>query len=162
MRNIIGDLQSLLYSDIIRRGKITPFIAIVSFILTFGIARLTVTYLPGFSIVWKEYHIHHFYYGILTLAVAGWIALVSNRERMNNLAAAFFGMGLGFITDEIGLMLTCASPAKECDYLARQSYDLAIIIVLLFLNIIYFKPFWRKARWPLLKLIGLMKNHNKG
>lgn len=161
MRNFIADWKSLLYSDIVRRKKTTPFIVMISFILTFGLARLTVRYFPHFAFVWKEYHIHHFYYGILALTFAGWIALVSNKERLHNFAAVVFGIGLGLITDELGLMLTCASPAKECNYLARLSYDVAIIIFLLFFNIIYFIPFWRKVKWPFLKILRIFEKRIK-
>jgi hypothetical protein len=157
MHNFLKDLESLLYSDIVRRKKTTPFIILVCFIVTFVMARAIVKFFPGFAFVWNQYHIHHFYYGILALAIAGWIALVSNRENLHTFAAVCLGLGLGLVADEFGLMLTCASPLKECDYLARQSYDLAIILFLAILNAIYFVPFWKRVKWPFSKLAGIVR-----
>jgi hypothetical protein len=146
MRPFIRDFKSLLYKDIVRRKKTTPFIVMLSFILSFALARLTSLTFPEFNIIWKQYHIHHFYFGIASLAIAGWIALVSNKPRLHTAASILFGSGLGLVTDEIGLLLTCSSDAFSCNYYARQSYDFAVIIVLLFLNIIYFLPFWLRVK----------------
>ena len=42
----IKDLKSLLYEDIIRRNKLTPFIIFVSFLVSFGLSRLIVILFP--------------------------------------------------------------------------------------------------------------------
>jgi hypothetical protein len=158
MGNLLVDLKSLLYWDIVRRKKVTPVIVMFSFILSFAIARITVTLFPDFRVIWNQYHIHHFYYGIALIGIAGWVLLVSDKVRLHRLSAVLYGIGLGLLTDEIGLLLTCSSDAFTCNYYARQSYDIAVILVLLFLNAIYDIPFlWRprKPIWPLIHFLPI-------
>ncbi len=138
---ILKDLASLAYQDIIRRRKVTPFIIFVSFIASFAAARLTVATFPDFALIVRQYHIHHFYYGIFLISAAAWIALVSDRQRLMSLASILFGVGLGLVTDEIGLLLTCNSEGLGCDYFARASFDIAVLLALFFLASIYFRPF---------------------
>jgi hypothetical protein len=149
----IRDLQSVFYRDIIKRKKQTPFIVFISFIVAFAVARLTVMWGPEWlRLIFREYHIHHFYYGFALLAISNWIALTTDRKHMMNTAAVFSGLGLGLIVDEIGLLLTCTTAALECDYFARQTYDVFMLIAALFLTVIYSQPllgilkklaFWR-------------------
>ncbi len=109
MRPLLKDLASLAYNDILKRRKTAPFIVLLTFVVSFSIARLTVITFEGAEIIIREYHIHHFYFGILLITLSAWIALVSNRPRLMTAASIFLGTGLGFITDEIGLLLTCNS-----------------------------------------------------
>ncbi|MBI2134019.1 hypothetical protein HYU11_05030 [Candidatus Woesearchaeota archaeon] len=133
------------YEDIVRRKKTAPFIIFIFFIISFAIARLVVITFEGAALIVRQYHIHHFYYGITLISIAAWIGLVSNKEKLLTLASALFGIGLGLITDEIGLLLTCNSEGLNCDYFARGSFDAAVLISLFFLAVLYFHPFWRRA-----------------
>ncbi len=153
----LRDLASLAHEDIIRRRKTAPFIIFVFFILSFAIARLVVTTFEGIGVMVRQYHIHHFYYGIILISLAAWIGLVSDRERLKNWASAFFGTGLGLIADEIGLLLTCNSEGLNCDYYGRISFDTALLIALFFLAFIYFRPFWMKMRKARIKAAILIK-----
>lgn len=154
---IVKDLASLAYKDILRRRKTAPFLIFISFILFFAISRLTVRTFPDFAIIIRQYHIHHFYYGIFLISVAAWIALVSNRQRLMSIAAVMFGAGLGLITDEIGLLLTCNSEGLNCDYYARESFDIAVYIGLFFLAAIYFPPFWLKVKKRAAKVMSRVR-----
>ena len=141
------DLRSIWYQDIIRRKKQTPFIIFISFIAAFAIARLVVLLGPESWYLWiREYHIHHFYYGFALITIACWIALTTDRKHMMNIAAVLFGGGLGLFMDEFGLLLTCTTPAFDCDYYARQSYDAVMYVAAMFLAILYSRPFlaWLK------------------
>jgi len=141
MLHIVRDLKSLLYQDILRRNKKTPFIIAVSFIVAFLIARGTVLFGPEWLRLYiSQYHIHHFYYGFALVAISNWIALTTNREHMFNFAAVLFGAGLGLFIDEFGLLLTCTTPPMGCDYYARQSYDAFTVLVAAFFAVIYSKP----------------------
>lgn len=51
-------------------------------------------------------HIHHFWFGILMMAIGGWLGISYNDERIDRLAAVIFGAGGGLIGDEAGLLLT--------------------------------------------------------
>lgn len=146
MKHHIRELKTLLYTDIIKRKEINPFIIFACFILSFAIARLIVTYFPNQGLFLYEFHIHHFYYGIALLVISNWILLVSNVPRLSKYCAALFGIGLGLITDELGLLLTCSTDGKVCNYYARQSYDFLIFMTLAFFIIIYFPPIWHRVK----------------
>jgi hypothetical protein len=137
----VEDIKSLNYLDILRRRKQTPFIVFAAFVLSFAAARLTIMYGPEWLRLYvMTYHIHHFYYGFALLAIANWIALTTNREHMFKLAAVLFGVGMGLFVDEFGLLLTCTTPPMGCDYWARQSYDMFMIISGILLAVLYSKP----------------------
>ncbi|MBN1377088.1 hypothetical protein JW949_02000 [Candidatus Woesearchaeota archaeon] len=146
MLKLIRDLKSLLHEDIIRRNKVTPFFVFTSMIVSFFISRLLVTLFPGVSLFIKEYHIHHYYYGIFLVCISAWTALVSNKISLLRISAVMFGLGLGMILDEFGLLLTCGTYLKECDYWHRISYDTFIITCGVFLSIMYFGPVWKKIK----------------
>lgn len=137
----IQDFKSVLYQDIIRRNKQTPFIVFVSFVVSFALARSIVIFGPeSLRLFVKHYHIHHFYYGFLLLAVANWIALTTDRAHMERFAAVLTGIGLGLFIDEFGLLLTCTTPALECDYWARQSFDAFMLIGGILFAVLYSGP----------------------
>jgi len=158
MLHWLRNLKSIWYEDILRRNKITPFIIFLSFIISFGTARVVVHVFPTLNIIIKQYHIHHFYYGFILLIISNWIALVTNKKIMFWISAAIFGAGLGAIVDEFGLLLTCATPALQCDYWARQSFDAFIIIIVLLLAILYSRPFLKMVGMPPKFIFDLIKN----
>lgn len=148
---LLKDLASLTYEDIARRRLITPFVVFVAFLISFALTRAVAYLLPSVNLIIGRYHVHHFYYGIGFMIASNWIALVSDRPRLRLFAAALFGVGLGIIADEIGLLLTCTSPLLlQCNYYARITLDFFTIIVGIFLSVLYFMPAWRRLR----KLVG--------
>ncbi len=94
----------------------------------------------GRNIILFGYHIHHFYFGILLMGAAGWMALVDSRLLPRRLQAVLYGAGLGLFMDEIGLLLTWG------DYYSSLSYLLTLLLAALFLNIIFFPGFWSEMR----------------
>ncbi len=148
------DFKSLVYQDILRRKKATPFIILISFIISFITARLIVTLFPDLNLIINQYHIHHFYYGIGLLIISNLISLVSDKIKLIRFASVLCGMGMGLIADEVGLLLTCSSSGFECNYWARQSYDIVVIVSLIFLNFIYFFPFWLRFGTRIKKFFG--------
>ena len=137
----IRDIRSVLYKDILRRKKQTPFIIFISFLAAFILARAVVSYGPEWLRLFiLQYHIHHFYYGFGLLVIANWIALTTDRKHMEHFAAVLFGLGLGLIVDEFGLLLTCTTPGTVCDYWARQSFDAFMLVAGIFLTILYSAP----------------------
>lgn len=93
----------------------------------------------GKNIILFGYHIHHYYFGILLIAVAGWLAITGNQYFTKEKLALMYGAGLGLFMDEIGLLLTV-------DYFSSLSYLLGLFLLGIFLNIIYFPFFWEKIR----------------
>jgi len=82
------------------------FIALLSFITSFGGARLFATLYPTVVVEQSGIHFHHFWYGILLLGVSGWLAITWKSERLDRACAVMYGLGAGFIGDEVGLLLT--------------------------------------------------------
>ena len=149
----LRDLKSLLHQDIIKRNKVTPFIISIFFLISFSLSRAVVMIFPELHLFIKQYHIHHFYYGIALLFLSNWVALVSDKRSMHRIAAGLTGVGLGLIIDEVGLLLTCSSPTLICDYWHRITYDVVAWFMGLFFLIIYFDPFWTLFKKKLNKLL---------
>jgi hypothetical protein len=81
-------------------------LALVSFILSFIVAR-SFTYLyPDVVLVGGGLHIHHFWFGLILLAVGGWLGISYTQKEIDMLAAIIYGVGGGLIADELGLLLT--------------------------------------------------------
>ena len=69
--------------------------------------------------------------------------MTTDRKHMFHIAAGLFGFGLGVFLDEFGLLLTCTTPALECDYFAQQTYDAVTFVVAIFFAILYSAPMLR-------------------
>lgn len=145
--SLVNDFISLTYQDAVRRRLLTPFIAFVAFLISFVLTRAIAYLFPSVNLIIGKYHIHHFYYGIALLIVSNWITLVSNREGPRLFAAMLFGIGLGILADEAGLLLTCTSPLTlTCNYYARISLDFFTVIAAFFLSVLYMIPALRGFR----------------
>lgn len=94
----------------------------------------------GTNVILFGYHIHHFYFGIFFICLAGWLAIVESPRVNNTYIAIMYGAGLGLFFDEIGLLLTWG------DYYSSLSYTLSAIVLGIFLNILFFGQFWRSVR----------------
>jgi len=79
-------------------------------------------------------HFHHFWYGLLLIGVSGWLGIAYNDERLGRICAIVFGVGVGFIGDEVGLLLTFGDYYSELTtdfFVAAISF---ILLVTLFLR----------------------------
>jgi len=74
--------------------------------ISFAIARVFTYFYPGVVLISGEIHFHHFWFGLLLLAVGGWLGINYNRKEVDMVAAIIYGVGGGLIADEIGLLLT--------------------------------------------------------
>lgn len=81
-------------------------LALTSFIASFVIARTFTTLSPNTVIITGGIHVHHFWYGLIMLAIGGWLGISYADERIDRMAAVLFGAGGGIIGDEVGLLLT--------------------------------------------------------
>jgi len=132
-----------------KTGKEIPFLIMLSFLATFAISRLIVTYLPSLTLKVHHVHIHHFAYGFALLALLGYFLLTQPRSPKTRLRLSFlYGIALGLAFDEFGMWIQL-----EDAYYNRSSYDAIVIVTLLFLNIIYFEDFWKKWGYRLGKLV---------
>ncbi len=113
------------------------FLAALSFTAGFFGARIFHTVFPDTEVFIGTIHFHHFWYGLGLITLAGWLGIAYNSERHNRIYAVLFGLGLGFIGDEVGLLLTFGN------YTSPLTYDFFVaaicFIVLLSLLVRYRK-----------------------
>ncbi len=93
----------------------------------------------GRNIILFGYHIHHFYFGILLMGIAGWLAIAGRTKISKEKLALVYGAGLGLLMDEIGLLLTWG------DYASTLSYLLGVFLLGIIFSLIYFPSFWRSV-----------------
>jgi hypothetical protein len=106
----------------VRRANLS-LLALASFIASFGIARTFTAISPDVVLVGGGVHIHHFWYGIIMLAIGGWLGISYNEERIDRLAAVIYGAGGGLIGDEVGLLLTFGN------YWTGMTYTIIVIFL---------------------------------
>lgn len=109
----------------IERRPNLSVLALVSFALSFAAARTFTALSPSVILSPSGLHVHHFWYGIVMLAVGGWLGISYNDPRIDRLAAIIFGAGGGLIGDEAGILLTLRSN----NYWAAASYTFIIIFL---------------------------------
>ncbi|MFB6214560.1 MAG: hypothetical protein ABEI54_01700 [Candidatus Bipolaricaulia bacterium] len=90
----------------------------------------------GRNIILFGYHIHHFYFGILLMGIAGWLAIAGSTSIRKEKLALVYGAGLGLLMDEIGLLLTWGN------YASTLSYLLGVFLLGIILSLVYFPRFW--------------------
>ena len=107
----------------VRARPAYSILALLSFMASFGVARIFTTLNPDMVLIGGGLHIHHFWYGLALLCVGGWIGISYDDDRTNRFAAVLFGAGGGLVGDEIGLLLTLG------DYWTGATYSSVILIV---------------------------------
>lgn len=81
-----------------------PFWILAGFLPTFLISRLIVDTSPGLFLEVHGTHVHHLTYGIIVLAITGFVSLVWPTVPRPVLAA-IYGIGLALAFDEFGMWL---------------------------------------------------------
>ena len=80
-------------------------------------------------------HIHHFWFGIVILAIGGWLGISYNDKDTDRLAAILYGAGGGLVIDEVGLLLTFG------DYWTSLTYTVLIVLLALVAILILFNSY---------------------
>ena len=88
-------------------------LALIAFALSFTAARVFTYYYPSVVLVSGGVHIHHFWFGVILLAVGGWLGISYTQKEIDRIAALFYGVGGGLIADEVGLLLTFGNYYSE-------------------------------------------------
>jgi hypothetical protein len=122
---------------IAHRKKEVAFWVLGAFLPTFLFARILVYLAPQIFVSVGGTHVHHFIWGILLLAVAGYLALTVQAASWRPRIAVLYGIGLALSFDEFGMWLHL-----QDDYWIRQSYDAVLVILALLINATYFDDFW--------------------
>ncbi|MFA7653593.1 MAG: hypothetical protein WCX97_00925 [Candidatus Magasanikbacteria bacterium] len=135
MKNFVTQNQSITSKRII--GLVA-----FAFLITFAASRLVVYLvlghlMPNLFLTVKGVHIHHFTYGVVILCIVGLYLLLRRPPAESDAfrwSALFYGVGLGLTFDEFGMWVRL-----EDNYWMRQSYDAIVIVILILLNIAYYK-----------------------
>jgi hypothetical protein len=106
-------------------------IALISFIFSFFVARLFTSFFPSTVLVSNGIHIHHFWFGIVLVAIGGWLGISYDEKEIDRVAAILYGAGGGLIVDEVGLLLTFDNYWTSLTYSFLIIF-LAFIVVLMF------------------------------
>ncbi len=108
------------------------FIATLAFVVSFFGARLFATLFPTTVVTASSsqgiIHFHHFWYGLALIFAAGWMGIAWRNERLYRLYALLYGLGAGFVGDEIGLLLTLGNYESELTF---QFFTAAISFVII-------------------------------
>lgn len=114
------------------------FLILFSFLSSFVSARLYAL-LAAPMLTFRGIHIHHLNYGIVFLAVAGFLSFYFSNSKYRNKVIFLYGIGLGLTFDEFALWLHL-----EEHYWERVSYDAIVIITVILLNAVFFGDRWAK------------------
>ena len=85
----------------------------VSFTFSFIAARTFTYFYPSIVLISGGLHIHHFWFGMILLAIGGWLGINYNIKEIDMIAAIVYGVGGGLIVDEVGLLLTFGNYYSE-------------------------------------------------
>lgn len=133
----LGLILRVVYNDLlVSKYKDQHFWILTAFIPTFAIARLWVRYFPETFVQVNGQHIHHFAYGFIILAVAGYLA-ITRPKRSTPILAIIFGIGLGLAIDETGMWLHLTNY-----YYNETSENIIIISTAVLINLVYLRKFW--------------------
>ncbi len=123
------------------KQKEAPFLIFISFLISFAVGRGWRFFEVGGPPLRTEiYTLHHLYYGVALLIIAGWIAINYKDRDLTKVNSLIYGAGLGLFFDQIGYMLT-----HFANYWDEITYTIVIGIGLVLLNVIYFSDFWKST-----------------
>lgn len=133
---LLASIGSVYREGIVEAGKEPAFLFLVAFLASFAFIRTSahmiraqVSWWPG-NLEVGGTHIHHMFWGILTLMVAGWIGIaIDPGSPGRELVAVAFGIGTGLTLDEFALWLDLKDVywSKE----GRKSIDAVIVAAIL-------------------------------
>jgi CRP-like cAMP-binding protein len=141
--------RALFRSLIVQKGSEPPFWMLAGFVVSLGIARLTVFFILHFHLEQQLFalvqdpgdpnpmHVHHFNYGLVLIALSGLAGLFPFGRRMLRVLAAAFGAGCGLVFDEFALFWNL-----NPNYAQEASLVAAAGAVVVFVQLVWFRRFW--------------------
>jgi len=108
-----------------------PFWILAGFLPTFLISRFIVDESPSLYLSVHGTHVHHLTYGIIVLAITGFISLVMPNVPRRALAAVY-GIGLALAFDEFGMWLHLTA-----NYNIETSIDVMVGILVFLVIVVY-------------------------
>ncbi len=121
------------------------FLATLAFTAGFFGARVFHTVFPDVMVITGGIHFHHFWYGLIMMGIAGWLGIAENDLRYNRIYAVVFGLGAGFVGDEVGLLLTFG------DYYSTLTFDFFVAAVVVIVLVALLLRYWKEIESDILR-----------
>ena len=159
---VVNAIPKILKNEIYKNRSSTPFLISISFLVSFILSRLWVilleadksgtgvgnaTFSAGKNLILGGYHIHHITYGIVLMAIAAWLAINYWSSTVARISSVLYGIGLGFIVDEIGFIIGGIEPYRA----DVEVFYIAVLIVGSLLSIVYFPSFYNSIKRDILR-----------
>jgi hypothetical protein len=97
-------------------------------------------------VITRGIHFHHFWYGLIMVGVAGWTGIAYNDAGVDRACAVVFGVGVGFIGDEVGLLLTFG------DYYSELTLDFFVAAIAAAILITLLVRHWKQIQAEVTRL----------
>ncbi len=110
------------------------FLATIAFVSSLIGSRTFAMLNPQIVVIQQGIHFHHFWYGLALIAIAGWLGIARPSERLSRVYATVYGLGAGFIGDEVGLLLTFGDYYSELTYISLVAAVSFILLAMLLLR----------------------------
>lgn len=161
MTQLFRDIGHAYDGDIQAPGKEAHFLVLVAFLASFGFIRTSahmiraqVSWWPGNVETKGGTHVHHLVWGILLLLTFGYVGIaVAPGTPWRELAAVFFGIGMGLSLDEFALWLNLED--VYWTHKGRQSIDAVIVTVCLLTLTLLGLSFWIDVLQAVLVFAGV-------
>ena len=148
MDRLLDDIGNAYQRGIQAPGKEAHFLVLLAFLCSFGFIRTSahmiraqVSWWPGNVETKGGTHVHHLVWGILLLLTFGYVGIaVAPGTPWRELAAVFFGIGMGLSLDEFALWLNLED--VYWTHKGRQSIDAVIVTVCLLTLTLLGLSFW--------------------
>jgi CRP-like cAMP-binding protein len=147
---------------VVQQGAEPPFWMLVGFVVSLGLARLTVAFILHFHLEHQLFalvkgatdpnpmHVHHFNYGLVLIGVSGLAALFPFGRRALRVLALAFGFGCGLVFDEFALFWNLNPEYAQTASLVAAAAAAGVLV-----QLVWFRQFWAAlARRALLGLRG--------
>ncbi len=122
------------------------FLAALAFTAGFFGARIFHLVFPDTMVFIGPIHVHHFWYGLALITLSGWLGIAYNSEKRNRTYAVLFGLGLGFIGDEVGLLLTFGN------YFSPLTYDFFIAAICFVVLVSLLVRYWKEVESDVIRV----------
>jgi CRP-like cAMP-binding protein len=131
------------------KGAEPPFWMLLGFIVSLGLARLTVFFILHFHLEQQLFalvrspndpnpmHVHHFNYGLVLIGLSGLAALFPVGRRALRVMSLAFGVGCGLVFDEFALFWNLNPEYAQTASLVAAAGAAAVLV-----QLTYFRRFW--------------------
>jgi hypothetical protein len=141
--------RALFRRFVVQQGAEPPFWMLAGFVVSLGLARLTVFFILHFHLEHQLFalvkashdpnpmHVHHFNYGLVLVGLSGLAGLFPVGRKALRVLAAAFGAGCGLIFDEFALFWNLNPEYAQTASLVAAGAAAAVLV-----QLVWFRSFW--------------------